>query len=121
MLAQLARTSQVRRERAGETLFDPESGSSDVVVVVQGAIELCQVGVAPSRVAAGHALGLIEAIARRPMPCPGVTVTDLTCLVLRNNELQEAIGDHDDFCMDLLRLVAFEIQRQVFPSSMAAA
>jgi len=121
VLAQLARAASVRQAPAGRPLFEGTAGPSDVWVVVQGTVQLCHQGAAPSMAAAGRAVGLVEAVAGRPMPCPGTAVTDVTCLLIHNAELHEAIEDHDDFCMDLLSAIGFELQRRTFPFAFANA
>jgi CRP-like cAMP-binding protein len=114
VLTQLARSSQVRRTPAGRPTWNSESGPADVVVVVQGSLELCRVGVDPERIRPGQALGLVEAIAGVPMPCDGITFAETTSIVLSHGELLEAIEDHDDFCQDLLRLLALEFRRRLY-------
>jgi CRP-like cAMP-binding protein len=114
VLTQLARSAQVRRTPAGRPMWNSEAGPADVVVVVQGSLELCQVGVDPERIRPGQALGLVEAIAGVPMPCEGNTFAETTSIVLSHGELQEAIDDHDDFALDLLRLLAVEFRRRLF-------
>jgi CRP-like cAMP-binding protein len=114
VLTQLARSTQVRRTPAGSPMWAPGASVADVVVLVQGSMELCRVGVDPERVRAGHALGLVEAVAGVPMPCDGFTFSETTSVILSHAELQEAIEDHDDFCQDLLRLFSLEFRRRLF-------
>jgi len=121
VLAHLARAADVRRAAGGAALFDGGQAPSDVWVVVRGTVQLCHAGAAPSMARAGRALGLVEAVAGRPMPCPGTAVTDVVCLVVSNAELHEAIEDHDEFCIDLLMKVGFELQRRTFPFAFANA
>jgi CRP-like cAMP-binding protein len=122
VLAQLARAASVRHEAAGKALVDGGSTPSDLWVVVQGTVQLChQGGAPPSMAPAGRAVGLVEAVAGKPMSCPVTAVTDVTSLIIRNAELHEAIEDHDEFCMDLLSAIGFELQRRTFPFAFANA
>ena len=114
VLTQLARSAQIRRTPAGRPMWNSEAGPADVVVVVQGSFELCQIGVDPERIRPGQALGLVEAIAGVPMPCEGNTFSETTSIVLSHGELQEAIEDHDDFAQDLLRLLPREFRRRLY-------
>ncbi len=120
VLAQLVRAALVRHTAADAAIWDHAGGPASVVVVLEGAFEVLRKGVLAGRVHAGEAVGLAEAVAAAPMDCDGVAVENTITVELSGAELQEAIEDHDDFCQDLMRVMARELHSRIFGSLVIA-
>jgi CRP-like cAMP-binding protein len=116
VVAQLARATHVRRTAAGAVLWEPFSGAAGFAVPVKGAIELRRNGVVAGRVQAGEGVGMAEAVAAAPVSYGGVAVEETTTVELSCAEMQEAIEDHDDFCLDLIRVMSLELHKRMFGS-----
>lgn len=114
VVAQLARGAHVQRTPSGKGLWAASPEPARVVVVIQGAIDVLRNAAVVGRVNAGESVGLVEAVAQAPFGYSGVAVEEVTTLELSGAEVQEAIEDHDDFCQDLIRLLAFELHKRAF-------
>jgi CRP-like cAMP-binding protein len=115
VLAQLARAAHVRRTPAAGMVWENDGADASVVVVVEGAVDVRFKGVVQRRIHPGEGVGLTEAIASAPMACEGIAVDQATTVELSCAEMQEAIEDHDDFCQDLIRVMALEMHKRIFP------
>jgi CRP-like cAMP-binding protein len=114
VIAQLARATHVRRTAAGAVLWEPSSGAAGFAVAMKGEIELRRNGVVAGRVRAGEGVGMAEAVAMAPVSYSGVAVEETTTVELSCAEMQEAIEDHDDFCLDLIRVMSLELHKRMF-------
>jgi CRP-like cAMP-binding protein len=114
VLAQLARAALVRRTPPGGAVWSKADTSASVVVVAEGAIDVLRNGAGARRVRPGEGVGMAEALAGAAMAYEGVAPTDTTTVEVTAAELQEAIEDHDDFCQDLLRVIALELNSRIF-------
>jgi CRP-like cAMP-binding protein len=114
VVAQLARATHVRRTAAGAVLWEPFSGAAGFAVTVKGAIELRRNGVVAGRVQPGEGVGMAEAVAVAPMSYGAVAIEETTTVELSCAEMQEAIEDHDDFCLDLIRVMSLELHKRMF-------
>jgi CRP-like cAMP-binding protein len=120
VLTQLARAAQTRHTLAGNPVWTLSEGPANVVVVVDGVLEVMRAGSVAKRVLPGEALGLAESVAAVPMVFQGMAPGDLTTIELTGSEMQEAMDDHDDFCQDLMRVMAFEVHRRTFEGLLVA-
>ena len=114
VLAQLARAALVRRFPAGEVVWEPADGQPRVVIVVQGALDVSQSDLIAARVRPGESVGMTEAVAGARLMSAGKAVEETVTVELSGPEMQEAIDDHDDFCQDLTRAMAYELHRRTF-------
>jgi len=114
VLTQLARGALVRRTARGSAVWDKASGSASVVVALEGAVDVLRKGVVAKRVRPGEGVGMAETVASVPMDYDGVATDDTITVEVSAAEMQEALEDHDDFCQDLMRVVALELHRRVF-------
>jgi CRP-like cAMP-binding protein len=120
VLAQLSRGARVRHTAAGKGMWPVSSEPAHVAVTMQGAVDLVRNGVVAGRVEAGEAVGLAEAVSKSPASYSGMASGDVTTLEVSCAEVQEAIEDHDDFCQDLVRVMASELHRRVFGALVVA-
>jgi CRP-like cAMP-binding protein len=84
------------------------------VVALEGAVDVLRKGVVAKRVRPGEGVGMAETVASVPMDYDGVATDDTITVEVSAAEMQEALEDHDDFCQDLMRVVALELHRRVF-------
>jgi len=120
VIAQLARAALVRRTKPGGAIWQKANGSASVVVVLEGAVDALRPGVVTKRVRPGEGVGMVEALAAAPMAYEGVAATDTLTVEVTAAELQEAIEDHDDFCQDLVRVIALELNSRNFKGLVGA-
>jgi len=120
VLAQLVRAARVRQTAATGTIWGTGVIAANVVIVVRGSFDARREDVAATRVRPTQCVGLTEAVAGVPMPSEAVAVGETTTVELSSAEVQEAIEDHDDFCQDLIRVMAREIHQRTLASSVAA-
>lgn len=114
VLAQLARAAHVRRTASNGAVWETSAEPARVVVVVQGEIELRQDVRVVGRVHAGEAVGMTEAVAAIAVTHAGMAVEETVTVEVSCAELEEAIQDHDDFCQDLIRVMALELHQRSF-------
>jgi CRP-like cAMP-binding protein len=119
VLAQLVRSARLRQTAPAGVIWDTAGGPASAVVVVQGAFEVRREGVAARRVLPTECVGFTEAVAGVPIAYEGFAVGDTTTAELSSAEIHEAIEDHDDFCQDLIRVMALEIHRRTLVSAVA--
>jgi CRP-like cAMP-binding protein len=120
VIAQLARAALVRRTKPGGAIWQKANGPASVVVVLEGAVDVLRPGVVTKRVRPGEGVGMVEALAGTPIAYEGVAATDTLTVEVTAAELQEAIEDHDDFCQDLVRVVALELNSRTFKGLVGA-
>jgi CRP-like cAMP-binding protein len=120
VLAQLVRSVHFRQTSPGGVLWDGSNVPANVVVALRGAIDAGREGTATTRLRPIESVGLTEAVAGVPMAFEGLAVGETTTVELKSAELQEAIEDHDDFCLDLFRVMAHEMHRLTLASSVVA-
>jgi CRP-like cAMP-binding protein len=120
VLAQLVRAVRVRQTEPEGRVWDTAGGPASVVVVVEGALDVRRDGQLGKQLHPWQCVGLTEAVAAVPMAYEASAVGETVTLELSSGEIHEAIEDHDDFCMDLLRLTALELHRRTLGSSVAA-
>jgi CRP-like cAMP-binding protein len=121
VLAQLVRSVHLRQTSPGGVLWDASKGPANVVVALRGAIDAGREGAGTRRLRPTECVGLTEAVAGVPMAYEGLAVGETTTVELTSAELQEAIEDHDDFCQDLIRVMALEMHRLTLAPSVADA
>lgn len=114
VLAQLAHAAHVRRTGSESVVWETSANPADVVAVIQGAIDVLQNGHVASRVLAGEGVGMAEAVAAIPVAHAGRAVEETVTVEVSCAELEEAIEDHDDFCQDLIRVMALELHQRSF-------
>jgi CRP-like cAMP-binding protein len=114
VLARLARAAHVRQLTGGSAAWQNDGADASVVVVVQGALDVRLKGIVLRRVHPGEGLGMMEAVAAAPIAYEGIAVDQTTIVELSCAEMQEAIEDHDNFCQDLIRVVALELHQRMF-------
>jgi CRP-like cAMP-binding protein len=114
VIAQLARATHVRNLTARAILWEPSSDVARFVVVAKGLVEILRNGLVVSQVHAGEGIGMAEAIAMAPVSYGAVAAAETTAFELSCAEMQEAIDDHDDFCLDLIRVISLELHKRMF-------
>jgi CRP-like cAMP-binding protein len=114
VIAQLARATHVRHSTAGAVLWESSSEAARFAVTANGVVELRRNGLVVGRVHVGEGVGMAEAVAMAPVNYSGVATEETTTFELSCAEMQEAIEDHDDFCLDLIRVISLELHQRMF-------
>ena len=120
VLAQLVRSVHLRQTAPGGLLWNATKSPANVVIALQGAIDAGRDGAGTTRLRPTECIGLTEAVAGVALEYEGLAVGETTTVELTSAELQEAIEDHDDFCLDLIRVMALELHRLTLASSVVA-
>lgn len=119
VLAQLVRSARSRQTAAGGAVWGTSVAAANVVIAVRGSFEVRREGTAASRIRPTQCVGLTEAVAGVPMAFEALAVGETTTIELSSAEVQEAIEDHDDFCQDLIRVMARELHQLTLAPAVA--
>jgi hypothetical protein len=105
-LLRLARAARSERVPAGATLWPDCRAPSDLVIVLEGAVDTPPRWQPDQNQSAVY--GLMEALASVPPETAVLATEETTTLVVRHAEIREALEDDDGVCLELIRRVALE-------------
>jgi CRP-like cAMP-binding protein len=107
-IARLARVARARQYEAGSILAS-EDGAADVLVLLEGSLELTSPENTARTVSPGEVLGFAQAVAGVAVDGQVVATSDSTALVLPHRELAEDIQDDDMLCLELIKSFAEQL------------
>ena len=107
-IARLARVARARQYEAG-SIVASEDQPADVLVLLEGSLELMSPEGTTRTVRPGEVLGFAQAVAGVAADGQLLATSDSTALVLPHRELTEDIEDDDALCLELIRSFAAQL------------
>lgn len=101
-VARLARVARARQFSAGANVFDGHQ-PADVLILLEGSLQLKGPEAAERTARPGEVLGLVEAVAGVPIGLQATASAETTVLMLSHHELAEDIEDEDALCLELIK------------------
>ena len=111
-IARLARVARARQWAAGEMICDA-SQPADVVIILEGSLEVKAPGASTRTARPGEVLGLVEAVAEVPVSLRATASLATTALVLSHHELAEDIEDEDSLSLELIRSFSAQLWAEI--------
>ena len=111
-VARLARVARARQFAAGEGVFDGQQ-PADVLVLLEGSLQLKGPGATERIARPGEVLGLAEAVAGVPIGLQATAQSETTALILSHHELAEDIEDEDTLCLQFIRAFSAQLWRVI--------
>jgi CRP-like cAMP-binding protein len=107
-VARLGRVARARQFSAGANVFDGQQ-PADVLILLDGALQLKGPGTPERTARPGEVLGLVEAVAGVPIGLQASASSETTALLLSHHELAEDIEDEDALCLELIKSFAAQL------------
>jgi CRP-like cAMP-binding protein len=107
-VARLARVARARQYEAG-SIVASEDQPADVLVLLEGSLELTTPESTARTYLPGQVLGFAQAVAGVNVHGQLTATTESTALVLPHRELAEDIEDDDALCLELIRSFAAQL------------
>ena len=107
-VARLARVARARQYEAG-TIVASEDQPADVLVLLEGSLELTTRESTARTYLPGHVLGFAQAVAGVAVHGQLTATSESTALVLPHRELAEDIEDDDALCLEIIRSFASQL------------
>lgn len=107
-IARLARVARARQYEAG-SIVASEDQPADVLVLLEGSLELMSPEGTARAVRPGEVLGFAQAVAGVAADGQLIATSESTALVLPHRELTEDIEDDDALCLELIRSFAAQL------------
>ena len=107
-VARLARVARARQYEVG-TIVASEDQPADVLVLLEGSLELTTPESTARTYLPGQVLGFAQAVAGVPVHGQLTATSETTALMLPHRELAEDIEDDDALCQELIRSFAAQL------------
>ncbi|RPH71385.1 MAG: hypothetical protein EHM78_07510 [Myxococcaceae bacterium] len=107
-IARLARVARARQYEAG-SIVASEDQPADVLVLLEGSLELISPEGTTRTVRPGEVLGFAQSVAGVAADGQLLATSESTALVLPHRELTEDIEDDDALCLELIRSFAAQL------------
>jgi CRP-like cAMP-binding protein len=107
-VARLARVARARQYEAG-SIVASEDQPADVLVLLEGSLEITSTEGSARSVSPGEVLGFAQAVAGVAVDGQLIATSESTALLLPHRELAEDIEDDDALCLELIRSFAAQL------------